>query len=353
MAMNVNFKVSGSGAKTFSLDLEPDLTVEEVKCLAMESCGLEPAQMKIIFKGRILKDTETVGGVHVAAGSTMHIVKSGPSAASTAPTQAQTETPVATPAAAPADTPAQAVASPSPGMPADLGGMLADPAMMHAGMEMMGDMGGGMSGAGAPLGGMFGMEGMLRDPQAMQQMLQSPMVQQMMQNISQNPQMLQAMMQNNPMIQQMTQNNPMLQQMVQQMLSNPQLLQTMMNPQVMQSMMQMQGMAGTGAPGAVSQTPATAGAPALATPGASPDTMFNPVMMQQMMQAMQGSMGGGVNGAGGVPPATDGRPLEERYVLQVQQLENMGFPDKHSNIQALSQTNGDVNEAINALLGGA
>merc|ERR1712110_860188 len=133
------------------------------------------------------------------------------------------------------------------------------------------------------------------------QMLQNPMVQQMMQSISQNPQMLQQMVQSNPMLQQMTQNNPMMQHM----LSNPQMLQTMINPD----------------------------------------------MMQQMMQAMQGGMGNGMNGGIASPNPADTRPPEERFATQVQQLESMGFPDKHSNLQALAQTNGDVNQAINALLG--
>merc|ERR1719386_539007 len=203
---------------------------------------------------------------------------------------------------------------------------------------MMGGMNGGAPGAiASPMGGM---EGMMQNPEVMMQMMQNPMVQQMMQNISQNPQMLQAMMQNNPMIQQMTQSNPMLQQMF----SNPQFLQTMMNPQVMQGMLQMQqAMGGMGAAGA-QQTPALTGSPDAAPPVAAP--MMNPMQMMQMMQGMPGM-------AGGMPGQTDTRPAEERFSVQVTQLENMGFPDKHSNLQALSQTNGDVNEAINALIGGA
>merc|ERR1712107_457729 len=182
----------------------------------------------------------------------------------------------------------------------------------------------------------------------MMQMLQNPMVQQMMQSISQNPQMLQSMIQSNPMLQQMTQSNPMMQQM----LSNPQLLQTTFNPQMLQSMMQMQqamrGMNGVGAP----QMPAIPDAQGGAQQAAPPNPMFNPDMMQQMMQAMQGGgMGNGLNGGLGSPNPADTRPAEERFATQVQQLESMGFPDKHSNLQALSQSNGDVNQAINCLLG--
>merc|ERR1719222_302152 len=154
------------------------------------------------------------------------------------------------------------------------------------------------------------------------------------------------MVQNNPMLQQMSQNNPMMQQM----LNNPQMLQTMLNPQMLQGMMQMQqGMAGMNGAGA-HQAPAIT-AHGGAQQAAPPNPMLNPDMMQQMMQAMQGGMGNGLNGGFGSPNPADTRPAEERYGTQLQQLESMGFPDKHSNLQALSQSNGDVDQAINALLG--
>merc|ERR1712032_1031609 len=119
-----------------------------------------------------------------------------------------------------------------------------------------------------------------------------------------------------------------------------------LNPQMMQGMMQMQqtmaGVTGAGAPQAPAIT-AHGGAQQAATP--------NPTLNPDMMQHMQGGMGNGVNGGFGSPDPADTRPPEERYATQVQQLEGVGFPDKHSNLQALAQSNGDVNEAINALLG--
>merc|ERR1712048_159869 len=136
---------------------------------------------------------------------------------------------------------------------------------------------------------------------------------------------------------------------MQQMMSNPQMLQTMFNPQMLQGIMQMRqamaGMNGAGAP----QAPAIT-AQGGAQQAAPPNPMMNPDMMQQMMQAMQGGMGNGLNGGVGAPNPADTRPPEERFATQVQQLENMGFPDKHSNLQALAQSNGDVNQAINALI---
>merc|ERR1719229_355152 len=155
------------------------------------------------------------------------------------------------------------------------------------------------------------------------------------------------------MLQNMAQQNPMLQQM----LSNPQLLQTMMNPQVLQSMMQMrQAMAGAGAPGAAPQTPAALAAPAPGADGPGmgvPSPMLDPAMMQAAMQMMGGGLGGGagMGMGGGASGPEDARPAEERFSTQLDQLSSMGFPDKHSNLQALQTAHGDVNQAINALLG--
>jgi ubiquilin len=369
MAISVSFKVSGSGGSTFTLELEPSTTVQELKSLASIQCSIEAEQMKIIFKGRILKNEDALESLQVAEGSTMHIVKSAPSAS--AANGAAATTPATTPAS-PADattpnapTPATAALPLSPaasvggaplgGMP-DLNAMMSDPAMMQSMQQMMGGMGGGGGSPGAtPVGaglGAAGMPGMDMDPAMMSQMLQNPMVQSMMQNLASNPQMLQTMIQSNPLLQNMAQQNPMLQAM----LSNPQMLQAMMNPQMLQMVAQMrQGMPGLGAPGAMSQTPAATGTPALGNVegnpgGATPSAMFNPSMMQAMQAMMGGGMGGGP-GVGGVANPTDATPAEQRFATQLDQLSNMGFPDKHSNLQALQTAHGDVNQAINSLLG--
>ncbi|OLP74924.1 Ubiquilin-4 [Symbiodinium microadriaticum] len=145
-------------------------------------------------------------------------------------------------------------------------------------------------------------------------------------------------------------------------------MRTMMNPQMLQGIVQMQqamaGMQGAGAgtpalgaPPAATPTPgATPGAPGAPAPGA-PGAGFDPMAMQAAMQAIMGGAGGGAAGgaAGGLPglaAANDGRPAEERFATQLEQLAGMGFGDRPSNIQALQMANGDVNQAINFLLGG-
>merc|ERR1711933_163257 len=113
----------------FSLDLEPSMTVLEVKSKVAQKCEMEPSQMKIIFKGKILKDSETLEGVQVTAGCAMHVVKSAPSAGAAA----ATSTPASNPSPAPTSAPSPSPPSNQPSVP--VGGM--DPAMMQA---MMGGM---------------------------------------------------------------------------------------------------------------------------------------------------------------------------------------------------------------------
>lgn len=69
-----------------------------------------------------------------------------------------------------------------------------------------------------------------------------------------------------------------------------------------------------------------------------------PGMMQQ--QGMPGNMP-----QQGMMPGMMQQGMET-YPMQVEQLKNMGFTDEPANLQALRSTNGDVNQAVNSLLGG-
>merc|ERR1719171_1910598 len=90
-----------SGGATFALDVENSMTVLDVKNLAKEKCSIEPEFMKIIYKGRILKDSDTLEKYAVTGGSTMHVVKAAPSAGAPSGDAPAAATPAAAPAAAP------------------------------------------------------------------------------------------------------------------------------------------------------------------------------------------------------------------------------------------------------------
>merc|ERR1719343_1535266 len=66
---SVSFKVAGMG--TFDLDLELAMAVRDVKKLAKACCSVEPEHMRLIYEGRVLKESDTLecykadGGVPV------------------------------------------------------------------------------------------------------------------------------------------------------------------------------------------------------------------------------------------------------------------------------------------------
>merc|ERR550534_1367750 len=93
-----------------------------------------------------------------------------------------------------------------------------------------------------------------------------------------------------------------------------------------------------------STTPSgTAPSPSVQPPPANPPA--NNPLSQMFMNMMQNPPAGGLGGgAPNIPP-------EERFRVQLDQLAGMGFLDRAANIQALTATGGDVNAAIERLIG--
>jgi ubiquilin len=180
---------------------------------------------------------------------------------------------------------------------------------------------GGLGGFPAGLGGsgLPDMSSLMNNPEAMSSMMNNPMMQQMMRSMSRNPAILQQMMDSNPMIQ----SNPAMREAMSSMMANPQLLQQMFEPSNMQAMLQMQR--------SMQQLQANGLMPGM--------TGMDPMMMQQLM---------GGQGMGAAPaPVVD---PEVTWATQIQQLQDMGFYDRASNISALRATNGNVNLAVERLL---
>jgi len=86
--------------------------------------------------------------------------------------------------------------------------------------------------------------------------------------------------------------------------------------------------------------------PSPATAGGSPGTPAagqpNQDQFSQFMTQMMGQMRAG----------NPEQAPEERFASQLDQLASMGFVDRQANIQALIATMGDVNAAVERLLGG-
>jgi len=184
------------------------------------------------------------------------------------------------------------------------------------------------------MGGMGGM-----DPQQMSAMLQDPMMQQMMQRMMADPQAMERMAAMDPQLSQAMQNPQM-----RAMMTNPDFLRQMSDPNFMAQAMQMrQAMGGMGfnpfmfPPGG--PTGGGYGAPA---PGLNFSSLF----------AAPGAVPGTLGALGVPPPPVPVVDPAVQYASQLQQLQDMGFSDAPANLQALVHTRGNVNNAVERLLGG-
>ncbi|XP_043994471.1 ubiquilin-4 isoform X1 [Gambusia affinis] len=216
--------------------------------------------------------------------------------------------------------------------------------------------------------GMFnspGMQSLLQqiseNPQLMQNMLSAPYMRSMMQSLAQNPELASQVMMNNPLFA----GNPQLQEQFRsqlpiflQQMQNPEALSVMTNPRAMQALMQIQQglqMLQTEAPGLMPSL-MTSGIPGVPTGGAVPSenpasspssAATNPAQQQLMQQMLQMFAGGGGSGGGNGTSQTP----EVRFQTQLDQLNAMGFINREANLQALIATGGDINAAIERLLG--
>lgn len=179
----------------------------------------------------------------------------------------------------------------------------------------------------------------------------------MMQTLAQNPDFAAQMIGNNPILA----GNPQLQEQLRlqlpvflQQMQNPEALSVISNPRAMQALLQIQqGLQTlqTEAPGLLSSIPgvppASSGSTAPdnttpSTPGSASPAGGSSSAQQQMMQQMIQLLAGG---------SSPGQTPEVRFQSQLDQLNAMGFINREANLQALIATGGDINAAIERLLG--
>ncbi|KAL9183438.1 hypothetical protein ACHAXT_004294, partial [Thalassiosira profunda] len=238
--------------------------------------------------------------------------------------------------------------------------------------SLMGSMG-GIPGAGGPGGAAANpwanpaMGANQPNLEATIQMMENPMMRQMMDSMMSNPETMNRMMESNPMLQEMRRTNPQ----AAAMFDNPEAMRAMMNPDNMRAMLQMQqamqqlsgSMPGLQMPG---MPPGAAGGSAVAPPPPAGGLDFS-----SLLGASSRAAGGGaapaapmanpfmfpfVPPAGGAQPgaAAGGSPAQQapgqRFRMQLQNLEGMGFTDRSANIRALTTSHGNVNRAVEILL---
>merc|ERR1719456_1700367 len=70
--LTLNFKVSG--VAEFTLELEAGTTVRDIKKLATEHCNIEPEHMRLIHKGRELKEADIIDAEMAESGAPIQII---------------------------------------------------------------------------------------------------------------------------------------------------------------------------------------------------------------------------------------------------------------------------------------
>ncbi|KAM3824922.1 ubiquilin-4 isoform 4-T4 [Vipera latastei] len=220
--------------------------------------------------------------------------------------------------------------------------------------------------------GMFSspeMQGLLQqvseNPQLMQSAISAPYMRTMLQTLAQNPEVAAQMMVNAPLFS----GNPSLQEQLRlqlpaflQQMQNPDSLSILTNPRAMQALLQIQqglqtlqteapglvpslGSLGPPQPPAPSPGGTTVPEPPvsgiLAPASASPAGDSNPSqqLMQHMVQLLASTN------------SQQAQSPEVRFQQQLEQLSAMGFINREANLQALIATGGDINAAIERLLG--
>lgn len=357
------------GQNKWDVSIEPTNTVIELKEAISKVSEIPPANQRLIYSGKILKDDQTVESYKIADDHAVHLVRSGGSK----PAASKSESTPATGAGAAATGAAAAV--PSNISSGQTGGF--NPLADLTGARYAGY-------ANLPSADMFGPDGGLTNAPNSDEilnMLDNPIVQSQMNEMLSNPQMVDFMIQQNPQLQAM---GPRARELLQsdyfrQMMTNPDMIRQSMQ---FARMFGMEGAEGAGgafpAPGTATQTASTESGPAGTT--ASPSTtgngsanseaanpfaslfngqanpfasMFPNGQAPQFDPSLLSSfLGGNTASPGQQQQPQDNRPPEERYEQQLRQLNDMGFFDFDRNVAALRRSGGSVQGALDALLNG-
>ncbi|KAF8435801.1 hypothetical protein L210DRAFT_3484237 [Boletus edulis BED1] len=344
----IHINVKGPSELKIQISISTDKTVLDLKHAIAEKSDVEANRQRLIYSGSVLKDEDQLTVYKIQSSHTIHMVKGGTHSAP-AYTSSHAQPPQQIPTMQ---------AGQNPTDPLTLLNSYMGHGLM-AGFNPFAEMGVNQN-----------------DPNMFQNMMQSPEFLQQMSSLMSNPAILDQIIALNPQLASM---GPQIRDVFQseqfrQMVSNPETLRTMMQ---MSAMMRGAGPGGAGgavpgafpAPGVPSGaagmgatnpiSPSTTTQPGAAGAGANVGAMPNPALLQALLGAGPfggaglGGPGGGL-GSFGAPPAApvDTRPPEERFQVQLQQLQDMGFSNAAQNVRALLATGGNVHSAIEYILGG-
>ncbi|EEY67806.1 ubiquitin family protein, putative [Phytophthora infestans T30-4] len=226
----VNLHVKTTAGKKFSVDLALENCVLQCKEALVTHTEVPASLQRLIYKGKVLKDDQTLESYGIQAEDTIYFVKGSARPATSAPAASTT-----TPAAAPAATPTPAAAPTTPANPFNFP-LFPGAAGAGTGASNNGNMFGNAMGAGGMPNMQQMQQQMMENPEMVRQMMDSPM----MQSILNNPDIMRNLMQSNPAMQQLMEQNPQLNHIM----NDPELLrqsmEAMRNPAAMREMMRNQ-----------------------------------------------------------------------------------------------------------------
>ncbi|GLT63211.1 hypothetical protein SLA2020_357900 [Shorea laevis] len=220
----VMINIRCSNGTKFSVRTSLDSTVGSFKAVLSQNCDVPADQQRLIYKGRILKDEQTLESYGLQADHTVHMVRGFAPASSTPPAAA---TNAGSPNTAPAVT---------RGVGSNVGGGFGGPgavAPLFPGLNALG-------GTGAS--GLFG-AGLQEFEQVQQQLTQNPnmmrdiMNMPAMQSLMNNPELMRSLIMSNPQMREIIDRNPELGHILNDPSILRQTLDVARNPELMREMM--------------------------------------------------------------------------------------------------------------------
>ena len=278
-----------SAKETYKIKVVPTTTIGELKQLIEKESTIPSAEIKLICKGKILKASdEKMADLGVNAETPVSMIRQQPQDAAASGTAGTTGGASNTSASS-------AAQPPNPNMFGNMGGL--------PGLDALGLGALGAGGLGAEQIG---------------QAMNNPAVRQQVASLMQNPELIRNLLQNHPLGQQLSQ-------------QNPQLAQMFSDPNFASQLSGMMGMFG--------------GVPAGGAQGGGAGNL-PPINFENLL----GSASFPPNPTAASTPTTPDLPPEEKYREQISKLNEMGFLNKELNIQALTQSMGNVDVAVEKLL---
>lgn len=227
---DVTVNVRCSNGSKFSVQIGLESSVGSFKSVLAQNCDIPAEQQRLIYKGRILKDDQTLESYGLEADHTVHLVRGFTPTAPTASANTTGATNTGVPNSA----------NSTPNAPTSVG---ADNigAFGGSGLDASLFPGLGLNGLGGN-SGLFG-AGFPEFEQMQQQLTQNPnLVRELMnlpavQNLMNNPEIMRSMIMNNPQMNELIDRNPELAHILNDPSTLRQTLEAARNPELMREMM--------------------------------------------------------------------------------------------------------------------